>query len=319
MNLAWRKGYLAAFTAVVVLNLLVPRVRAAIIASDNLDSYTAGSAISTAAELNGGTGWAGAWAASSTTTNITRTIENPVFTSLDNAVMVTITSNQNVVNALSRQIYTPQTGTFYVGMLMRTSVANPTTNDFLHFYFNSTAGSSDTAGYGGGINRGGTAGVAGSYFVRRGNNASPGSSAGQTASSSILHNYGQDTILIFEFAKSLDGESNPYDMVSLYVNQISEGTPNAALSGTNGSGNANLSSIDTFHIRYSGSNASGTQVATLAFDDLVFADSYEEAYTFATTGIPEPHVTIVMGVLIAGTGSIRRPRRVSLPPKWGAK
>jgi hypothetical protein len=286
MTLLSRKYWWCVLSVVALFGWPQPQARAILIAYDNFNSYTAGTTISTAAELNGGSGWAQPWAASSTTTNVTRTIENPVFADLGNAAMITITSNQNIVNVVSRQISTPQTGTFYVGMMMRTSVANPTTNDFLQFYFNSTPTSSDSAGYGGGVNRGASPGVAGSYYVRRGNNADPPSPAGHTVSTNILHNYDQDTVLIFKLAKILGGETDTYDIVSLFVDQATEGTPDAELAGTDGSANADLASIDMFHIRYSGSSGSSpSQVVSLMFDDLVFADSYSDAYNFATTGV----------------------------------
>jgi hypothetical protein len=305
----WRSRLIALGISATVV-LWAARARAGIIASEDFSSYAAGSEISNASNSNGGTGWAGPWGTGSATTNITRHVQNPVFTSLDNGAVSTVTSNVNATNLLFRQLSTPQTGTFYVGLIMRTSLMNPTTNDFLQFYVNATTAASDSAAYGGGVARGTpTPNVAGSYFVRRGSNASPASGAGQTVNSSLLHTYGQDTVLVFKFAKSLGGVSDPYDLVSLFVNQASEGTADAALSGTNGSTNANLASIDVFHIRYGGSSATGTQIATLAFDDLVFADSYADAYSFATTGIPEPNLTAVAGLVAAAWGLMRRRMR----------
>lgn len=302
MNFSPRRCLPIALATTAIVVLWPAHTRAAIIASDNFNSYAVSSNLS---GLNGGSGWAGAWGTGSATTGITRTVENPVFTALDNGAVSTVTSNVNATNLLFRQISTPQTGTFYVGLIMRTSLANPTTNDFLQFYVNAQTAASDSNAYGGGVNRGATSNVAGSFFVRRGSNASPASGAGQTVSSSILHNYGQDTVLVFKFAKSAGGVSDFYDLVSLYVNQPSEGVPDTSLSGTNGSTNANLSNIDVFHIRYGGSSATGTQVATLAFDDLAFADTYTDAYAFATTGVPEPTLTLLFAVGMAGFSLIR--------------
>jgi hypothetical protein len=302
MNSSPQKNLLIALWITALVVLWGARARAGIIASEDFNSYTAGTDLP---GQNGGSGWAGPWG-SSGTTNITRTVQNPVFAGLDNGSVSTVTSSTNATNLLFRQLTNPQTDTFYVGMLMRTSLENPSTNDFLHFYFNATTSASDGAAYGGGVTRGGTSGVAGNYFLRRGTNANPASLSGQTDNSSTLHTYGADTVLIFKFAKSLGGVADPYDLVSLFVNQASEGTPVSALSGTNGSNNANLSSIDTFHIRHGGSSPASTQITTLAIDDLVFADSYGDAYTFATTGIPEPNLTALGGLVAAVWGLMRR-------------
>jgi hypothetical protein len=305
MSFAPRKVMLALVSAATFVGLFQSQVCAAIIASDDFSSYTAGS---NTIGLNGGTGWAGAWNGGATGTS--RTVENPVFTGQGNGAVSTVTSNANAQNFLFRQLSSAQTGTFYVGLLMRTSLTNPATNDFLQFYFNATTATSDNNAYGGGVARGGTSGVAGSYYVRRGSNASPATAAGQTVNSSLLHTYAADTVLIFKFAKSLGGVTDPYDLVSLYVNQSSEVTADAALSGTNGSSNANLAGIDTFHIRYGGSSGASTQVATLAFDNLNFADSYDDAYSFATTGIPEPGTMVLasIGIIVMSLNAVKRKR-----------
>jgi hypothetical protein len=281
--------------AAAMLSVLSSPARAALIASEDFSSYTAGS---NTIGLNGGSGWIGAWGGGATGTS--RTVENPVFAGQGNGAVGTIASNPNATNFLFRQLSTAQTGTFYVGVLMRTSLTNPSTNDFLQFYFNANTAASDSNAYGGGVARGGTSGVAGNYFLRRGSNANPATTAGQTVNSSLLHTYGADTVLIFKLAKSLGGAGDPYDLVSLYVNQAVEGTADAALSGTNGSANINIAGIDTFHIRYGGSSAASTQVATLAFDNLAFADSYDDAYLFATTAIPEPHTIVITGIAALG-------------------
>jgi hypothetical protein len=290
-----------AFLPAVWLAVLSSRAQAALIAADDLNSYTAGT---NTIGQNGGSGWAGAWGGGAAGTS--RTIENPVFAGQGNGAVGTIASSPNATNFLFRQISTAQTGTFYVGLLMRTSLTNPATNDFLQFYFNATTAASDSTAYGGGVARGGTSGVAGNYYVRRGTNANPATAAGQTVNSSLLHTYGADTVLVFKLAKSTGLDADPYDSVSLFVNQSSEGTADAALSGTNGSSSINIAGIDTFHIRYGGSSAASTQVATLNFDNLAFTDSYADAYAFATIGVPEPHTMVLIGIAAIGFGLIRR-------------
>lgn len=280
-----------AILPVVLASVLSSPARGALIASDDFNSYTAGT---NTIGQNGGSGWAGAWNGGATGTS--RTVENAVFTGQGIGSVGTIASNPNATNFLFRQLSAAQTGTFYVGLLMRTSLTNPSTNDFLQFYFNATTAASDSAGYGGGVARGGTSGVAGNYYVRRGTNASPATLAGQTVNSSLLHTYGADTVLVFKLAKSTGLAADPYDLVSMFVNQAAEGTADAALSGTNGSSSVNVAGIDTFHIRYGGSSAASTQVATLALDNLAFADGYADAYAFAATGVPEPNTMVLAGI-----------------------
>ncbi|MCA9247753.1 MAG: PEP-CTERM sorting domain-containing protein, partial [Planctomycetales bacterium] len=258
--------------------------QAAPIAFDDFENYAPGS------DLNGqsaGNDFTTAW----TSAVGEVTAQNGVIPGLGRSMQIdTLGDNANLV----RRSFPAQTGTFYVGLTLRTA-GGMDASDFLQLYFNDDNSAADTSasGLSGGIRN-----AAGTPFFAR-----IDGTANTTNSSTAFSADDVTNRLVFKFTKS----GGDYDTVSLFVNQASEGIADA-VQATGASG---VSTIDTFHLRTAVTIEEGQFFYLDAF--AVGANYTDAVRTFL---VPEPTTLSMLGIGLIGLVGRRRRggnRQVALP------
>jgi hypothetical protein len=283
-----RQSVNALVIAAVWAAMLVTKADAAIIASEDFESYAAGSS---PIGGTGGTGWTGAWGLTSPAPTSNQVLTNVFLNQGQGLEIKALSSSTN--NILFRT-FPSQSTDFYVGLTMRSASAAANGNDFLHYYFNNTTASSVNNGYGGGTLRV-AAGGPGNYFLRKGDNTE--SATGDSEDSGVQHTYGADTLMVMKFSKTSGLATDPYDKIEMWVNQPTAGSPIVLASGTNG--NQAFTEINTFHLRYTPLNAEGT----LNLDSIVVATTYEEAVRLSL--VPEPTSVVFLLLGLTVTSALR--------------
>jgi hypothetical protein len=268
--------------------------KAALIAQDDFESYATGV---TVIGGNGGSGWASAWAQNNTATlPTTLATQNAIGTAYGKSLELGYTGeNRNVV----QREFPPQTGSVYLGFVFKTT--SDWASDFFQVYVNAnnttstsaTGGTQDSAFSSGILNE-----AANRCFVRKGS-ASAG--VGSTSNDGT-HNASVEHTLVVKLSKSLGGVSDNYDEIGLWVDQTTEGAPNASLgasdlgfsSGTTPALGATLSVI---HVRLS----------SLEAGDRAYLDNVKMGTTYAEV-VPEPENCVLMlcGVFLMGWLYIRQ-------------
>jgi hypothetical protein len=261
--------------------------QAALIAQDDFESYTAGS---TVIGLNGGTGWTSAWGQNNTTTlPITLATQDAISAAYSKSLELGYGGAENR-NVIQREFPT-QNGTVYLGFVFKTH--SGWSSDFFQFYVNAnnttstsaTAGTQDNAFSAGILNE-----AANRYYVRKGNATGTVGSTNSDGS----HNTSVEHTLVVRLSKSLGGAGDIYDEIALWVDQTTQGTPNAIL----GAGDLGFSSgttpalgatLSVLHVRLSGQEAG----------DRAYLDNVRVATSYAEV-VPEPS-SIGLAMLAAST------------------
>lgn len=268
--------------AVCFLSALPPAARAAIIAYDSFNSYTANSTLN---GDNGGTGWSGAWSSNSSVI-----VESPTTALSYAGGAVAVNGGANAVQIpdvngdgiISRE-FSSQSGALYFSFLYREDARAGTATNFLQFALNNDAA----------INGSGAivaSEAVGEFGVRltnltgtqtTGNSATPTIDVGTT---------------YFVVAKLYKSASN-YDRMSLFVNPTSltePGTPSATSITDIG-----ISSVSFFSVR----------TANLAAGDQTLFDELRVGTSFADVVIPEPTTWALLATGLATTVILRRRRQ----------
>jgi hypothetical protein len=288
------KSVAAALLLLGVLAFAQQSAKAAIIASDDFESYTVGSSL---VGGNGGTGWTTVWGdVAPTTAAITSVSE------LTNQAMQIQPTSGTTWNNAGERGFTTQTGPVYIGFDLKTDAA--WTSNFLQFYFNalsySTTNNHEDAFSVGLSNLANPT----SYFVRKG-----GATEGTNMTTATGGSYvsGDAHSLVIKLSKSSGLAGDNYDEITLWVDPTSESdAPTASLLLAANPGNANLgSSLSYFHVRLSSvtNNASSDR---LYIDNLVIADSFASV-------VPEPSscVTVCFGSILTLAAKRRQRRHMS--------
>lgn len=298
---------LSAMTVAMVAMLCAGVAEAAIIASENFESYPTkigdpdphfgGSG------ENGGVGsWTSAWELGTTAPDEMH-VRQDLIHGFGKGLEISHVGTSSRLNVITRQFAT-QTDDFYVGLTMRTTIDTVGLDEHLLFYVSNTTANSHSAGYGAGALRG--ADVAGNFNTRQGG-------SGSHVDTGITQVYGQTYNLVFKVTKS-GIATDPFDGIELWIDQATEGTPDAiSASGTNS--DADLS---TFHIWFDPRNTVDSSnivdMAHLAIDNLVVSTTYDEALSLTlVTGIPEPSslCLVSLACVLCSFGARRARQRAS--------
>jgi hypothetical protein len=254
--------------------MLAPPCAAALIAQDDFESYTAGA---TVIGGNGGAGWSSAWAQNNTATlPTTLATQNAISAAYGNSLELGYTGeNRNVI----QREFPAQTGAVYLGFVFKTT--SDWASDFFQLYVNAnnttstsaTGGTQDNAFSAGILNE-----AANRYFVRKG---SATAGVGSTNNDGN-HNASAEHLLVVKLSKSLGGAGDIYDQVALWVDQTTEGAPNASLGAadlgfSSGTTPALGASLSVLHVRLS----------SLEAGDRAFLDNVSVGTTYADV-VPEP-------------------------------
>ena len=249
---------------------------AAVIAADNFNSYTPGSILD---QGTIGDGWESAYTglvserdyatplrdvASGGMAGFGQSLE------LGHTDVSTRPSNNNIV----QRLFTPQTDTLYVGLAFKMTgfdtegVGTYFLGDFFQLYVNNT---SNTEGWTGSQGDSLSTGV--DVNPDEGSGAFTRKCGDQTLSSTLPTN---DTVhrMVMKVSKSFPGFT-AYDQVALFVDQETEGTPDAARD-ENETTTPTFDTVSVLHVRIWG----------MELDDRVFLDELRIATTYADA-LPE--------------------------------
>jgi len=236
-----------------------------LVAYDDFESYNA------AAQLtgSGGSGWSGGWTAPATVT-----VEDGVIPGYGKSVKMDATGD--IADLFNRALTTPQTGeTLYMGFLVRLENMMED-NEFLQFYLDDGGGANVSVS--GGIRNA----TDNPFFAR----VFDGGTAANTVNSTINAVNGTTYQVVLKFNRTLP---NNYSDCRLYINQATEGTPDAAVTGRD----AGTDTLSAFHVRIHAFDAD-TQVY---FDELRIATTYTEALA------PQPELLAYESFEPASVGS----------------
>jgi len=222
---------------------------AVLIAEDDFESYASGSFLNGG---SGGAGWTSNWATQATQV----TVQPGVIAGFGQSMQIDTTGNNNNITQRS---FPGQTGTVYAGLTLRTT-GGWDSGDFLQFYANTSTGGSENSGVSGGIKN--TTGSP--YFARLNGSGS------STNSTTAFHTDDVTRQVVLKFSRS----GTNYDRTDVFVDQLSEGTPDA----TRTAGSSGVSSLSSFHIRTF--SIEGTQD--------IYVDSLKIGTTFADVSGPPP-------------------------------
>lgn len=255
-------------------------LRAAIIASDGFETYTAGNALNA---NNGGTGFTGAYAVQSANVTVAAlplsySAGTVAVTGGSNAVRVSGATNNDQL--ISRP-FAAQTGTVYVSFLYQ---ASSTLEAFLQFGFSDVA-SGEPKGSVGLQGIGGNSANLETFFVRVPN----GSTTQSVSTTPIVA--GQTYFVVGKFSK-VSG-STVYNQVELFLNPTSdiEGSPTLIATSTAGTGTGTYSNFILRTARLDDGN-------TYNFDALTIGTTFADVVP--TTAIPEPSTLALLAVPVAG-------------------
>ncbi|MBN2022770.1 MAG: PEP-CTERM sorting domain-containing protein [Pirellulales bacterium] len=283
---------------------------ATVIAADDFQSYTLGTIID---QGTSGDGWTGSWTGLNSTSSLAvpiRDVSAGVMPGFGQSLEVGFSALQpNKVptnnNILQRQ-FDPQTGTVYVGFALKTvgfenGGVGTSAGDMMQIYVNNTSNETGTAGS---QNDALSCGVDfapppdgdnGAYFVRAGG----GDSQVPTA---FLHT--NDVVHRLVMRLSLGGLfNNVYDEVALFVDQDSEGTPDAQRFWSD-IGDPAIMSLSVLHMRVWG----------MELEDRIYLDSLCIATTYAEA-LPEiPDVDLPGDA--DGNGKVDKADAARLAANW---
>ncbi|MBN2022771.1 MAG: hypothetical protein JW809_08235 [Pirellulales bacterium] len=271
---------IAALVAVQLLSATAPAT-AELIAADDFESYSLGSILD---QGTVGGGWASAWSGRGSTKSgyvPLRDVSAGVMAGFGQSLEVGFSSittsgaptNHNIV----QRTFDAQTGDVYVGFAVKTTGMDTAgVGDFVQLFFNNTVDTSNTSSskdssLSGAIDFGPAPdGSEGAYIVRKGGDY-------QTPTS-FLHPNDEIHRVVIRFSKS-GGNGGNYDEVALFVDQATEGTPDAMRGETDEVNLAagSLTTLSQLHLRLYGLEATDR----VYVDDLRIATTYAEA-------IPEP-------------------------------
>lgn len=266
----------------VLLAMAAGTARAALIATDNFESYTAGAQLESNAGvgLNSGTGFTTSWNISdSLRSNVTVASQSLTYTTTGLSVSggtqaMAISGAMALANNLVTRSFATQTGTVYFSFLYRTNNPSATSEDFLQIGFDDpTLGTEPPVSLGTGNSNSGNAPPP-VFFVR-----SP-TGVGGTVQSTTALTENTTYLVVGRVSKSSTGN---YNRVLLYLNPTGAAEPGSAL--VTSTGDSGISSLSTFVIRAARTESTDTYYV----DNLTIGTSYADV-------VPEPGVLTLLGL-----------------------
>jgi hypothetical protein len=257
--------------------------QAGLVASDNFDTYTGG-----LSGENGGSGWAGAWAAEPQTTVVAVTAgaapagDSPMS---GNAIsFAPAAANAAAQRTLSTAV---NAAAVAVEIMFQFDGGDVGTNDFLALWFGSTAGPNIglKANCGDGSCPTGTDQAGADLFVR------PSGMSNNDAAYSTNITVGQTYRLLGLLEKS--SLAGNYDKFSLWVDPTAQERSQLTGADASFSGNTGISSFSTI----------GFRTATFSGNDRFLVDN------LSISVVPEPASLALVGLALAGAGIASRRRK----------
>ncbi len=273
-----------ALTALAGLLLLgFSRADAALIAVDDFESYTAGETLE---GESGGTGFTSSWNVDAAAAAVT--VESGVIPLRGKSMQ--INKSGTIANLLERA-FPELDGTVYVGFLLRTVSFDK--DDFLQIYFNDQAGDKFNLSVSGGLRNSGPSGSEENFYFAR----VDGMDYSDNTDASLTHPNATTRQIVLKFTDTSGSYGGDFDRTDLFVNQLTEGTPNATVSNQD----SDTPTLSRIHFR-TYSVDTGVRVY---LDELRIGTEYVDVVT------PEP--TAVVGYASLGlmglVGCARRRRR----------
>lgn len=231
---------------------------AILIATDDFESYSAGSDLNGS---NGGIGWTGSWnAAAGHVTVQPQTIADPngLVGSGSQSVQMQPTSNLGDIGSFISRSFAPQTGDVYMSVLVN-AVNGVDNADFYNFMVSNGATGNSNNALGVGIRNNAN----NPLFARVGS-----SGAGQTVNSATNATDNTEFLVVAKFSK--DGSAN-YNRTDLYINPTSFVEPGVA-DATATSGVTGINTLSLFNIR----NFNPESGDTVLFDSLQFGTTFAD-------------------------------------------
>ncbi len=246
---------------------LVPSAQAALLASDDFNSYGAGLDLS---GENGGTGWSSNWTAESG--NVTS--QTGVIPGSD--VSMRITDNGSS-DGIAKRSFASQNGTVYVGFQIRTS--DLYSNEFFQIYLNDGVGDNT---------KGGSVGIRNELgnpaFARVAGSGTTTNLTGSDIDDTNVHQ------VVLKLSKTGTGHATNYDFAEVFLDLATEDTGAAITNYGSQLGDSTVSSLNTVAFR------------THQFDlnsDIVYIDNLRLATTYADAiVIPEASSYVLLGLSI---------------------
>jgi hypothetical protein len=255
--------------AALVLGATAPAV-AAVIASDDFESYTVGDILGQGAI---GSGWASAYsglnctkASSTALRNVAANVMPGFGQSLEVGFSVVSGAPQN--HNVVQRTFDNQTGDVYVGFAIKTvgfDVGG--VGDFVQLFFNNTVDTSATSSSKDNSLSIGTDfspppdGDNGAYFARKGGDQTP---------TTFVHSNDVVHRMVMKVSKSSPGFPDIYDQVAVFVDQATEGAPDATR-GASEVTTPDFMTLSQLHLRLYG----------LELEDRVYMDGLRIATTYA--------------------------------------
>ncbi len=276
----------------------VPPPVVSVIASDSFDSYSG----SLAGKGASGYGWAGGWVAGAAGAVTATTVGSTIFVVPDGGAMIGGGKSVDIVGTgagvpATRQLTAPQTGTFYVGLLIKLA-GNPNTGDTTAVSLTNSA--TDTTN---GINFGVTglpsSGFYGYYFLGKGTSV-PAENLAQDEWISASGYVTDTRYLVLKIEKT--GAGN-YNKVTGWVNPAT----NAETAAPNGQmqliQDLGITSISSVNLRASGLD-SGDKTT---IDSLALTKTFADLMAPAGPGPSSSAVVPLIQVEAAANGSVNAP------------
>jgi len=198
-----------AAVAMMALVLTSTSADAALIASENFESYTAGNDIGGG---SGGTGWTAAWDVVGDAGDAT--VQSGVIAGFGKSLRIT---DAGGTDPIARRAFAPQAGTVFLGLLLQSTALDD--GEFFQTYLTDAAGSNANGASMGIRNNPGNP-----LFARV---------ATTTTNSTIQGDDGSTFQLVLKITKTGVGHATNYTQADLFVDQATEGTPDATRAGTN--------------------------------------------------------------------------------------
>lgn len=255
---------------------------AGLIASDDFESYTSGSAL---AGGSAGTSWSGNWLAnaSAVATVAEHTISYPMpidgvsYTGGDNAVKCT--SPSTVVDNFVERAFTTQNDTVYFSVLIDRHYASASSDIYLQF---SLADEQPADAFN----------IGSTVFWRSKTGARcEGSTSSDLTRVELSGDIGDTVFAVVKLSKSSGDTSDNYDTVDVFINPTSYTEPTTATisAAATGGKDMGISTVSSFVLRE----------AYLTSDNYVYFDDIRVGTDFASV-LPVPEPSTVMLLILGG-------------------